>query len=93
MVPDTMREYIRKLECASEGDYTWTRPAKTPLGLGSIEIRVQNLVPYPLLNVRPTKAVLLDPPADCNIGKETVILEQGSGSFCILLLPYYKTVD
>jgi linoleate 10R-lipoxygenase len=53
MVPETMRGYVRKLECSSEGDYAWTRPIKTPLGLGSIESRVQKLVPYPLVNVRP----------------------------------------
>ena len=52
MVPETMREYIREQECASENDYTWTRPTKTPLGLGSVENRVQNLIPYPLVSVR-----------------------------------------
>lgn len=51
MVPETMREYIRKRGCSSEDDYTWTRPTKTPLGLGSIENRVQKLVPYPLVSV------------------------------------------
>lgn len=52
MVPGTMREYVGKLDCASEDDYTWTRPVITPLGLGSIEDRVQNLVPYPLVSVK-----------------------------------------
>lgn len=55
MVPETMRGYIRKLECVSEDAYTWTRPAKTPPGSGTIGNRVQNLVPYPLINVRPRK--------------------------------------
>ncbi|KAF9787785.1 heme peroxidase [Thelephora terrestris] len=52
MVPETMREYIGKLGCSSEDDYTWTRPIKTPLGLGSIENRVQKLFPYPLVSVK-----------------------------------------
>lgn len=61
MVPETMRGYIRELECASEDDYTWTRPTKTPLGLGSIENRVQSLFPYPLVSVRPRKSRFLAP--------------------------------
>ena len=51
MVPETMRGYTSARGC-SEDDYTWTRPTKTPLGLGTIENRVQKLVPYPLVSVR-----------------------------------------
>jgi len=52
VVPETMRGYIRD-QGRSEDEYTWTRPTKTPLGLGSIENRVQNLVRYPLVSVCP----------------------------------------
>jgi linoleate 10R-lipoxygenase len=51
LVPETARGYMSKLEC-SEDDYVWTRPTDTPLGLGSIEDRVQKLVPFPLVSVR-----------------------------------------
>jgi hypothetical protein len=51
IVPDTMRGYITAQGCSEDG-YTWTRPTKTPLGLGTIESRVQKLVRYPLVSVR-----------------------------------------
>jgi len=52
VVPETMRGYIRD-QGRSEDEYTWTRPTKTPLGLGSIENRAQKLVRYPLVSVCP----------------------------------------
>lgn len=52
MVPEMIRECFRNLG-RSENGYTWTKPTKTPLGLGTIENRVQKLVPYPLVSVRP----------------------------------------
>ena len=61
MVPETMRGYIRARGC-SEDDYTWTRPTKTPLGLGTIESRVQKLVRYPLVSVRLRNPCSLLPP-------------------------------
>lgn len=92
MVPDTMREYIGKLECESEDDYTWTRPTYTPLG-GSVKARMQNLVPHPLASVCLRKLFSSTPPTDCNPGEGTVILEQGTGALRIFVLPYHGTVD
>jgi len=51
MVPETMRGYINT-QGRSEDGYTWTRPTKTPLGLGTIEDRMRKLVRYPLVNVK-----------------------------------------
>lgn len=50
VVPETMRGYI-VAQGRLENDYTWTRPTKTPLGLGSIENRMGKLVRYPLVSV------------------------------------------
>ena len=50
VVPETMRGYIRD-QGRSEDEYTWTRPTKTPLGLGSIENRLEKLVRCPLVSV------------------------------------------
>jgi len=51
IVPETMRGYIDARGCSVDG-YTWMRPKKTPLGLGTIENRVRGLVRYPLVSVR-----------------------------------------
>ena len=37
--------------------------------------------------------MLLSAPADCGVGEEATLLEQGSGSRCILVLPHHKEVD
>ena len=92
LVTETARGFMSKLGC-SEDDYVWTRPTKTPLGLGSIEDRVQKLVPFPLVSVRLRKIMLFSVRTDCDAGEEVPLLGQSGGPHGFLVLQHYEKID